>query len=501
MVNRARLNPPPPQTPESWPWHECKWISMPASTLMSSSRRLEAENYLSSGYGIRLAIENRTEGWKRFGALARTWQPSRLKGIQVGRGFGTSFLAATQVFDLRPTPRKFLALEKTDDAQNRFVSSGQILVTCSGSVGRATLAYRPHEGVLITHDLLRVEPLHSKHWGWLYAFLRSSQCRAMMTAAKYGHVIKHLEVSHLDTLPVPDIDERFLPEFARGAERVLNKRNAAFDFIKEAEDLIDNAIGPVNPNEKAEAGFSVRASAFLGHRRRLEAAFHHPIVAAILKRFHKLNLPTEPLNEVTERIWWLTRFRRIFGDEGMSYMSADELFSLNPPITKRVMIEQAETPEAYYVKAGWMVMACSGQTYGLNGSVSLLDERHERNFFSHDIVRIIPRTEVIRPGYLYAILGHPRLGRPLVIRHAYGTSIPHLDPGDVAAIPVVRLGKALENAIADQMEKAVALRCEADELENALSARAEELTDLFLQNTTPTRLPAVAELQPGYGEN
>jgi type I restriction enzyme, S subunit len=47
--------------------------------------------------------------------------------------------------------------------------------------------------------------------------------------------------------------------------------------------------------------------------------------------------------------------------------------TVNPPITKKVMIEQAETPEDYYVKADWIVMACSGQTYGLNGSVSLLD--------------------------------------------------------------------------------------------------------------------------------
>ncbi|MGD0201858.1 MAG: hypothetical protein ABSD27_14010 [Bryobacteraceae bacterium] len=448
--------------------------------MMSGDRRLEADNYLGTGYGVRLAIESRKEGWSRLGTLARTWQPSRLKGIQVSRGFGTPFLAATQVFDLRPTPRKFLSLERTDDAKNRFVRSGLILVTCSGSVGRTILAYRPLEGVLVSHDLLRVEPLNSDHWGWLYAFLRSPKCKAIMTAAQYGHVIKHLEVSHLDALPVPDVDEDLLPEFTRGAEQVLNKRDTAFDLMKEAEDLLDNEIGPVKPKENAEVGFSVRSFALLGGRRRLEAAYHHPTADAILKRFQKLNLASEPLREVTERIWWLTRFKRVFGDEGMPYMSADELFSVNPSITKRVMVEQAETPEDYYVKAGWLVMACSGQTYGLNGSVSLLDKRHEQSFFSHDIVRIMPRKDRIRPGYLYAVLGHPRLGRPLVIRHAYGTSIPHLDPGDVATIPVVRLAEEVENAIADRTEKAVSLRAEADEIENASAARAEQVIDDFL---------------------
>ncbi|MGH9674675.1 MAG: hypothetical protein ACRD44_15965, partial [Bryobacteraceae bacterium] len=193
-----------------------------------------------------------------------------------------------------------------------------------------------------------------------------------------------------------------------------------------------------------------------------------------------------PLNDVTKRIWWLTRFKRVFGEEGMPYMSADELFSLNPTITKRVLTEQAHNAEDYFVKAGWIVMACSGQTYGLNGSVSLADKQYEKYFFSHDLVRIIPKMDRIRPGYLYAALGHPRFGRPLVIRHAYGTSIPHLDPGDVATIPIVRLDKSVEREIADRMEKAVQLRGEADEVENAIAERAEGVIDEFLHRGSVT---------------
>jgi hypothetical protein len=135
------------------------------------------------------------------------------------------------------------------------------------------------------------------------------------------------------------------------------------------------------------------------------------------------------------------------------------------------------------MKAGWIIMACSGQTYGLNGSVGLADQRHESYFFSHDIVRIIPNLSRIRSGYLYAALGHPRFGRPLVIRHAYGTSIPHLDPGDVASIPIVRLDKLKENEIADKMERAVVLRAEADELENAMAEGADTLIEDFLHKS------------------
>jgi len=433
-------------------------------------------------------MESRKGGWARLETFARIRQPSRLKGVLVNRGNGTPFLAATQVFDLRPTPRKWLSLDHTADAQGRFAAPGAILVTRSGTVGRATLAYRPLEGVLLSDDLLRIEPHNSIHWGWLYAFIRSPKCRAIMTAAQYGHVIKHLEIAHLEALPVPTVADKVLAQFNADAEAILNNRNAAFDLIHEAEALFDEQLGTVSAKDN-EAAFSVRVSSFTAGRRRLEASYHHPQTAAILRRFKKLNLTTEPLNDLAERIWWLTRFKRVFGDEGMPYMSADELFSLNPTTTKRVLTEQAENAEDYFVKPGWIVMACSGQTYGLNGSVSLADKRYESYFFSHDIVRIIPKLGRIRPGYLYAALGHPRFGRPLVIRHAYGTSIPHLDPGDVASIPVVRFDKSLENEIADRMEKAVQLRAEADELENTIAERADRLIDAFLHaSDTPRTL-------------
>jgi type I restriction enzyme, S subunit len=194
-------------------------------------------------------------------------------------------------------------------------------------------------------------------------------------------------------------------------------------------------------------------------------------------------LVTEALHSLAERIWWPTRFKRIFGGEGMPYMSADELFSVNPTTAKRILVEQVENADDCFVRSGWIVMARSGQAYGLNGAVSLLGEHHESYFLSDDLIRIIPNTERIRSGYLYAALGHPRFGRPLVIRHAYGTSIPHLDPGDVASIPIVRFDKSLEVEIADRMEKATQLRAEADDLENTIADRADRLIDQFLHGT------------------
>src|SRR4051812_9094659 len=108
MARRAQLSPPKLQKTD-WPWHEVKVASVSASLLMRNERRMEAESYLASGYGLRNLIEARKSGWDRLAKLATVLQPSRLKAIQVSPEFGVPFLAATQVFDLRPAPRKWLS--------------------------------------------------------------------------------------------------------------------------------------------------------------------------------------------------------------------------------------------------------------------------------------------------------------------------------------------------------------------------------------------------------
>src|ERR1022692_4767355 len=200
---------------------------------------------------------------------------------------------------------------------------------------------------------------------------------------------RFLRPSFSDIWQAPQARSRLSSPHGRGHPEAIQKAGAQHRHagLCQRAHLVAHPVQAGIRRQNAGTGFSAQASVIFGKRRRLEAAYHHPMVGAILKRFKKLGLNTDTLDCVSERIWWLTRFKRVFGDEGMPYMSADELFSVNPTISKTVMVEQAETPEDYFVKAGWILMACSGQTYGLNGSVSLLDKRHEQYFFSHDIVR------------------------------------------------------------------------------------------------------------------
>ena len=478
MANRARLIPPRPER-NSWPWHHAKWASMSAATLMAGDRRMEAENYLAGGYGIRLALEARQTGWVRFGEVAQIWQPNRLKGIQVSPQFGTPFLAATQVFDLRPVARKWLSLDRTGNAANRFVSSGMILVTCSGSVGRATMAHKPHEGMLISHDLLRVEAVRPEETGWIYAFLRSQQGRAMMTAAQYGHIIKHLEVAHMNALPFPVLRDGLRKYFSDKFQKILDSRSAAFAGTVEAEKIYADQFPSARNEPVTENGFSVGSSELLSSRRRLDASSYAPAVRSTIEAFKRHAVDIVALSSVADGVFVPGRFKHVYGDGGTPYLDSADILEVNPDVKKYVLSLSHEEQEEYRVEENWILIPCSGQVYGNIGHAVLSTEWHQGKVLSNHIMRVCPSGS-IRPGYLQCALGHPRLGRPQLVRFAFGSSVPEISPDDVLGAVIPRLEDSVECRIADLMEESARSRDSADELEQAIAKEAEELIDQFL---------------------
>ena len=485
MALRARLVAPPPQPKTVWPWHTAKFGSIPVSAMFRGDRRMEAETYLSSGYGIRTAIEVRPQGWKRFGELARSWMPGRLKGIQVSREYGTPFLAATQVFDVRPVPRKWLSLDRTDDAVNRFVRQGMILVTCSGSVGRPTIAYAPHEQILISHDLLRIEAIDRRDRGWIYAFLHAEQTRAMAISAHYGHIIKHLETSHIDALPVPTVDDDTASDFTRRVERILELRNEGHRLTLEAESRFEKAVGSISIEDWGEKGFTVRAlQAFASGRRRMDATIHNPGVSTIRRHLGHCGEGFTSVTDAGYDVWLPTRFRRVPAEDGVLLVDSADLTEVNPDLTKKIADGDFGDPHQGRVKSGLDLMARSGQTYGIIGTVVMAEGDLEDKVISDHVMRIKPKKDAsIKPGYLLTALSHPIFGRPLVKSIAYGSSIPEIEVADMEAFQVVRLKASEESAIAELAEASAKARATADVLEREMLPTRKGIIARFIAAT------------------
>ena len=418
-------------------------------------------------------------GWNALSTVARTWQPSRLKGIQIGREHGTPFLTATQVFDVRPIPRKWLSIDRTPGYGQRFVSSGQILLTCSGNVGRATLAFETTMGFLISHDLIRIDARDQSWWGWIYAYLRAPSVRKMMKAEEYGHIIKHLETHHIDSLPIVNLDNRTRARFGAEAKEILGLRDRAYEIMVEAERLYERAFGEFESSDLGEMGFTFRAGSIFSGRRRLDAWNHNPSVKELEAHLSRQARGWNGIAELGFDVWLPTRFRRIAARDGVPLLDSSDLFEINPDITKRIADREFGDPHKGRVAGGWILLARSGQIYGLNGSVMLSGPRHEGHVISDHIIRIAPRTPKCRLGYLLMAMGHPTLGRSRLKALAYGSSIPEIEVDDVRFLTVPRLDEGIEGEIADRVEAAAHLRDQADDLETRMAALADVEVERF----------------------
>ena len=479
MAERARLAPPRKRRTE-WPWHSVRSSSLGASLLFNGERRFEAGAYLGEGYATRLEIQSKESGWTRLDKLARTWQPSRLKGIQIGREHGTPFLTATQVYDVRPTPRKWLSIDRTPDHAQRFVDSGQILLTCSGNVGRATLAHSTTQGVLVSHDLLRIDPKRKSWWGWVYAYLRAPTVRKMMKGAQYGHIIKHLETHHLDSLPIIHVSEHSRREFELLATEILEKRDRAYALTLEAERLFTHAFGDYRSRDDGEEGFTVRAIEFCAFRRRLDAWYHVPSVKALTDHLVVRAKGWSTIADLGFDVWLPHRFRRIAAPDGPFFLDSSDLFEINPDITKRIADRGFGDPYDGRVKREWILMARSGQIYGLNGSATISGPSHESKVISDHVIRIAPQSPLCRLGYLLVAITHPTLGRPRIKALPYGSSIPEIEVYDLQRLQIPRLDRGLEAEIADRAEEAARLRDRADKLEKGIGELANQQIKNFL---------------------
>ena len=481
MAIRARLT-APREVRQQWPWHEAQSISLPASLLFGGDRRMEAENFLAPGFAVRHRITSKPNGWSAFSEAANVWQPSRLKGIQVSPDFGVPFLAATQVFDVRPIPRKWLSLDRTDDHSQRFVPEGTVLLTCSGSVGRATLADATVSKMLISHDLLRIDARKDEERGWIYAYLRSPTVRAMMTSAQYGHMIKHLEVSHLEALPFVSMPNGAAKTFNEAVDRIIQLRNQSHDRTERAEQLFEESFGKFSPGCDGEAGFSVSALAALtGERRRFEAQFHNPAVGELVQHLGVRATGWNSVSQLGYSVWLPTRFRRINADDGIAFMDSSVLFEINPDLKKFIQDSDFGDPYRGRVMAGWLLLARSGQVYGINGSTMIASSAHEEKIISDHVIRIAPESPQCRVGYLHVAMSHPELGRPRVKALPYGSSIPEIEVTDVERLLIPRLSAEREGEIADLAEAAAADRDTADALEVEIANEADNIVRSFMK--------------------
>jgi len=173
----------------------------------------------------------------------------------------------------------------------------------------------------------------------------------------------------------------------------------------------------------------------------------------------KLPLRKDKLKEVTTGIYHAGRESRHWVESpeyGVPFISGSDLQKADlsdlPLISKR---QVAKTPQ-FTIRSGYTLITRSGTI----GKMAYARRDMDGMACSEHVLRVVPDTDQIPSGYLYAYLSS-KFGVPLVVSGTYGSIIQGIEPEHIAGLPVPRLGDALEHEIHTLVEQAAELRTKA----------------------------------------
>ena len=142
---------------------------------------------------------------------------------------------------MRGEGAKLFDLSKAGDRRQSVIrrhaaTAGEILITRSGTIGRATVVGRSLEGVVLSDDLIRVWIDDPELRAFVFSFLRSAAGQAQLKRNEYGTVQQHLEPSHVADLMLPIPDD---PEVRAQLMRTVGEALEAYERSIEFEERAD----------------------------------------------------------------------------------------------------------------------------------------------------------------------------------------------------------------------------------------------------------------------
>ena len=267
------------------------WVSVPVQDIFAGGLRLEASVYATEAKQAETAILSNPHGCVPIRELAGIHHCPRFKRVFVEKSEFPIY-QPSQIGEMNPSPAAYISDKTLVDLNTLRVSEGQILMTCSGTVGNVTFVSKTLAGNIFSHDLLRISSHNEYHAGYLYAYFKSTQGRTLIQSNNYGAVIQHVEPAHLLSLPIPDAPELLKTHIHHTITESFNLRDESNDLIALAQAKLQTALSlpsveALNPPANADNGLRCFSVAVGNLNHRLEANYHNPLAQAITQHLEK----------------------------------------------------------------------------------------------------------------------------------------------------------------------------------------------------------------------
>jgi len=487
------------------PQEDIKWCTVSLADVINANKRLDATVFDVDGKHAREVITNcKWESVPLYGSegLSNAYTGGRFKRIWLETS-DFPIYQPSSITDIKPTPDGFLShLTKTNLDALR-VHKGQILLSCSGTIGKVALVSATLDNKIFSHDLIRMDIKNSSDIGFVYAFLRSKIGNTILQTNNYGAVIKHIEPEHLAEIPIPNPSDLIKARINDLIMRSFMLRDESNELIDRATNLLVKALNlpPIHELDITRLfsgtdvnNYNVKLSELAG---RLDGSYHVPIITAIKEHLHKHASEVTNVgdNRVSKRIILPGRFKRVYVKEGQGrvFFGGKQLHELDPSSKKYLSISKhsARIKNELEIEENTILITRSGTV----GKVNITPKHWEHWIASDHIIRVIPVDNSIA-GYLYIFLTSD-YGYSLITRFTYGSVVDEIDANHVSQIPfpfLVDADKQVEiNRLALEANR---LRYQAYQLEQeAMRVLDEDVLMTYRSDSTPL---LVAEKESEY---
>lgn len=441
--------------------------TIPAVWMRRDGRRFDCGPYMSGALEAKFRLEELAcqknplvdlceggmAGLVNAGRITRQWAADSAHGVP--------FLTSTSILQADLSDLRFISIRAVRENPRLIIHAGYTLITRAGTIGRMSYARADMDGFACTEDVLRVIPdSRQVRPGYLFAFLSSKFGVPLVTSGTYGAIIQHIEPQHIADLPVPRLGEKVEREAHRLVDSAAAARTRAARLKSDARRLLLERLGLPDISSSGTptsfAAFSVRSKDLT----RLDAGFHSPSCRAAVTELTASTPKTHAIADLAN-VFTPGIFKRRYVDSpeyGYPYFSGTELFQLDAA-PRGHLARKWPGIEGYRVSTDWLLIQDAGQLGGLIGSVVRVQPHFDGSVVSNHLMRVAVDAREIA-AYLYAVLTSPH-GYRAIVRNAFGSSIPQLDPKHVGQILVPWPRESVRLEIAEKVLEAWGLEDQA----------------------------------------
>ena len=136
-----------------------KWCSVTLSDVVSRGKRLEASVFDVEAKQARQIIYNGKYDVTTVGGndgLTLSYTGARFKRVWVKTSEYPIFQPSS-VVDIKPSPDGYISKRTQTNIDALRVKEGQVLMTCSGTIGKLSYVSKTLDNTIFSHDLLRID--------------------------------------------------------------------------------------------------------------------------------------------------------------------------------------------------------------------------------------------------------------------------------------------------------------------------------------------------------